>query len=138
MLQNLEEYISDWHWSGIFKIFWPDGRISRFRYLMSVVLGFIGISMAICVMKYLLSYAMHPDDLMTFIVILVMSLLALVKIALSALVLVMLSIKRLHDINESGIWTFMLLLPPLGILLMIFLMIVPGYPFRNQHGLPPY
>lgn len=136
MLQSLEEYISDWHWSGVLKAFWPDGRASQFRYAVGMILCLISMSMAILAIKYLLNYSMSSEDMVAFIIVFSMSLLACIKIVLSVWAMVMLSIKRLHDINESGIWTFMLLVPPLGILLIIFLLVVPGYSFRNQYGLP--
>lgn len=56
-----------------------------------------------------------------------------------ALVFVMLrwTVLRLHDINFSGWWTPLLLLPYVGAVISLVVSIVPGTAGDNDHGPPP-
>ena len=45
--------------------------------------------------------------------------------------------RRLHDVNSSGWWQLLLLVPLLGALFLIYLMAQRGAPEENQYGPPP-
>jgi len=45
-------------------------------------------------------------------------------------------IRRLHDMNMSGKWTLLFLIPPIGILLLLYL-VKSGDNYENQYGSVP-
>lgn len=46
-------------------------------------------------------------------------------------------VRRLHDTGRSGWWWFLSLVPLGGIVLLV-LLALPGEPWPNRYGLPPY
>ena len=42
-------------------------------------------------------------------------------------------VRRLHDINMTGKWAYLLIIPPFGLILLIYL-IKPGNDYQNQYG----
>lgn len=45
--------------------------------------------------------------------------------------------RRLHDINKSGLWFFIILIPIVGIIWLIVLLCQTGDEEENEYGLPP-
>lgn len=48
-----------------------------------------------------------------------------------------LAVRRLHDLNLSGLWYLLVLVPLLGFLLNLALAFLPGNPGENRFGPPP-
>ena len=48
-----------------------------------------------------------------------------------------LAVRRLHDLNLSGLWYLLVLVPLLGFLLNLVLAFLPGNPGENRFGPPP-
>ncbi len=48
-----------------------------------------------------------------------------------------LSVRRLHDINKSGWWIFIALIPLVGAILLIYWFVQPSNPGDNQYGPEP-
>lgn len=48
--------------------------------------------------------------------------------------LISLMVRRLHDIDKSGFWVFVFVLPILNILMIFFLLIYPGKEESNSYG----
>mgnify|MGYP001378939250 CR=1 FL=1 len=46
-------------------------------------------------------------------------------------------VRRLHDINRTGWWTLLWLVPVVGWIVVIIWAIKPGDEGENSHGLPP-
>ncbi|WP_251423649.1 DUF805 domain-containing protein [Veillonella agrestimuris] len=44
------------------------------------------------------------------------------------------TIRRLHDINKSGFWYLIQIIPVLGTIYLLYLMIKPTQPNDNQYG----
>jgi len=44
------------------------------------------------------------------------------------------TVRRFHDINMSGFWTFLYLIPFLGVILSIMLLFVKGDAWTNKYG----
>ena len=42
-------------------------------------------------------------------------------------------VRRLHDINMTGKWAYLFIIPPFGLILLIYL-IKPGNNYQNQYG----
>lgn len=47
------------------------------------------------------------------------------------------TVRRLHDIGQSGLWYLLWLLPLVGGLILLVLLLLPGQPERNRFGPPP-
>ncbi|HEY4964518.1 MAG TPA: DUF805 domain-containing protein [Candidatus Saccharimonadales bacterium] len=45
-------------------------------------------------------------------------------------------VRRFHDLNQSGLLTFLTLIPFLGTLVFIYLLFAPGNTSQNKYGLP--
>ncbi|GEM_PF-2169063 len=54
----------------------------------------------------------------------------------AALFWVALVVRRLHDLDASGWWALLLLLPPLNLALLLALALAPGTRGPNRHGFP--
>jgi uncharacterized membrane protein YhaH (DUF805 family) len=46
-------------------------------------------------------------------------------------------IRRLHDVDKSGWWVLILLLPIIGLLVILYFMIIEGTKGPNRFGNPP-
>ena len=47
-------------------------------------------------------------------------------------------VRRLHDIDRSGWWYFIPILPIIGIIILFVFLVIPGTPGRNRFGHDPY
>jgi uncharacterized membrane protein YhaH (DUF805 family) len=56
----------------------------------------------------------------------------------SAWALFAMSIKRLHDIGQSGNFAICVFIPFISLLFLLAMMIIPGSQETNKHGLPPF
>ena len=59
-----------------------------------------------------------------------------VVIVASVWILVCAGIRRLHDMNRSGLWLLTVLIPAVNALLLLALVIWPGHKGENQFGAP--
>ena len=57
---------------------------------------------------------------------------------LSAWALYAMSIKRLHDIGQSGKFAICIFIPFASLLFLLAMMIIPGSQETNEHGPPPF
>jgi len=48
-----------------------------------------------------------------------------------------LTVRRLHDLNTSGLAALLLLVPVVGLLFALYLLLAPGTPGPNRFGPPP-
>ena len=120
--------MADWVLSGM----WA-GRIGRRQYLVNyliltvggVILGFplafwFGLSI------YNVSLA---EALLSFLVLFILSIIQTVFVF-------SLHIRRLHDINQTGLWSLLTLLPFIGFLLLLALIFIGGDSTSNKYGAP--
>jgi uncharacterized membrane protein YhaH (DUF805 family) len=47
------------------------------------------------------------------------------------------SVRRLHDIDKSGWWILLGIIPVIGWIILIYWYVQPGTPSDNQYGPPP-
>ena len=114
----------DQDWKYLFTSF--NGRINRAPFWAGVVVLF-GVSVVLSILSSVLSMIFAPLGMLVSLVTLVMIYPA---VALYA--------KRWHDRSKSGYWTFISLVPLLGLLYMIYeLGIQEGVPEANQYGKNP-
>lgn len=48
-----------------------------------------------------------------------------------------LSVRRLHDVGKSGLYIFLVLIPVIGIIWLLFIFTEEGHSGKNQYGLKP-
>ena len=46
-------------------------------------------------------------------------------------------VRRLHDISRSGWWLFIVLIPIIGVIVLIFFFVSDSKPEENQYGISP-
>ena len=120
--------MADWVLSGM----WA-GRIGRRQYIVNyliltiggVILGFplafwFGLSI------YNVSLA---EALLSFLVLFILSIIQTVFVF-------SLHIRRLHDIDQTGLWSLLTLLPFIGFLLLLALIFIGGDSTSNKYGAP--
>jgi len=56
---------------------------------------------------------------------------------LATVVILRAVVSRFHDIGWSGWAVLLMFIPPVGILVLLFLLIIPGQKQPNAHGEPP-
>jgi uncharacterized membrane protein YhaH (DUF805 family) len=108
------------------------GRISRFHLLEGILLYSAIYFIAIGIVAFL-NNLIEKADTSTFFVVAVVIILTIIYI----LLLINLLRGRLHDIGYSGMWIlFLWIIPPLGIVLTIYLLFKKGNSNKNQFGEP--
>ncbi|MEN9847655.1 MAG: hypothetical protein RL368_395 [Pseudomonadota bacterium] len=123
---------------GEIRFFSSKGRIGRLRYISYVsTLILLGIIIAFALMAFFglgsKPYASlgHNSDL----VVLLLPLFFVLFFVLPSFLF--LNIQRLHDINRSGWFSILLLVPLLNVIMILGLMGQAGNTERNQFGAPP-
>lgn len=126
------------------KLFSFDGRIGRQDYIVYILLSTllpIAIMGVLAAMLYLAGFHIDAEIisrvwklgvlLLTIFVVIYWSFITWTWLELSA--------KRLHDVNLSGGWLLLILVPFVNLALQIFLCLQKGDPIENAFGpLPPY
>jgi uncharacterized membrane protein YhaH (DUF805 family) len=85
-----------------------------------------------CLVSFCLSFLGHlllPDSIAFTLI--AIYLVAVIVPSLS------LNIRRLHDIDRSGFWLFLLLIPVVGPLVIFVFNVMQGVPCSNQYGADP-
>ena len=103
---------------------WIEGRLNRRDYIVSQLVGSL--------MVWPLLMIERAADNEQFI----LSYNLLVLLPLIILVLGI-TVRRLHDINRSGWYALINLIPFLAVVLQIYLMLAKGNPLENQYGKTP-
>jgi uncharacterized membrane protein YhaH (DUF805 family) len=114
------------------KIFSFSGRIGRMRYLA------YGIGLNILLMAAMIplggaTAAMGGEAGMSMIGMVVIAIFYLVTVVIS----VMFAKRRLNDLNRSGWWFLLFLVPIVNLLMVIYLIFFPGSDSANNFGSPP-
>lgn len=108
------------------KLFWIDGRISRTAYIMLSLLQIVVTIIAFWVSLALL----QVSDVVVF------GLLVVLGVALFWSILAV-TTKRYHDVDASGWWQLLGVVPVLGWLIPIYLAVKPGTDGPNRFGPQP-
>lgn len=108
------------------------GRLGRLRYLGYcfgiALLGYIGIAISV----FLMMVVFGEDAGMVLAII--------VGIAVYVAILVFTigyMVRRLHDLDHSGWFSLLILVPIVNLLLALYLLFAPGKPHANRFGPPP-
>lgn len=112
-----------------------DRRINRIGFL----LGFI-YAIAPFILAIILELSIRTTNLSTSLYATVINIIALLLGFISFILLIPITIslymRRLHDINRSGGYTFLLLIPLMAQLLFLFLLFKAGNKHNNKFGMP--
>lgn len=112
--------------SRLWFFFSPSGRLSRGPYALGILFWF-SLHFA-SVGQLFAGHRLHSDG------ILVLGFLALVIVALLGIVsMVMLTIKRVHDIGHSGLIAFLIFVPVVSFFALVFFLLFPSGP-PNDYG----
>lgn len=114
------------------KLFSVAGRLGRIRYLGYyfgiTLLGAFVVGLAMALLGFLTTVL--PENLALILSFVVMGGAYIFMIVVS----VMLCIQRLHDINASGWWCLLFLVPVVNVILSIVLLFAPGTAGANRFG----
>ena len=115
----------------------PLGRINRVFYLSCIL--FLGVSagLATLAMANFAELAYICDKLWLIILLYSVSFLFFSLACLGVYLFLIFSMKRLHDFSESGYWAILVFVPVINILLILYLLCMPGDAGRNQFGFEP-
>ncbi|GBU09051.1 hypothetical protein AwWohl_01890 [Gammaproteobacteria bacterium] len=113
-----------------------NGRIGRMRYIA----WYFGMSLLCMLIPFLFlifgSYSLSSFPQLPSITFVISALITpMLVISYFSLVF---SIQRLHDLNRSGWWVLLVLIPLANLLLGIYMLFFPGSDSNNDHGsIPP-
>ncbi|MEN9847433.1 MAG: hypothetical protein RL368_173 [Pseudomonadota bacterium] len=117
-------------------IFSPKGRIGRLKYANYF---FLHLGALIILLNLMMPWAYGIERLEAKLGIssIILTPILLVFSLYCVIVLIILSIRRLHDINLGGWWLLFCLIPKVHIALGLLLISIPGTPDANYFGAPP-
>ena len=114
--------------SAVPRYFSLSQRIGRLRYFVYVLSGMV-CSSVLLLMMYLFCLALPlPIAKLVFDVSLI-----LIKYILIPMIVIIMTVRRLHDIDYTGWWALLIVVPFLNIILLF----VPGTRTTNRFGTPP-
>ncbi|KOQ69574.1 DUF805 domain-containing protein [Stenotrophomonas maltophilia] len=112
-----------------------EGRANRREYWMFQLFLFL-VATAVSLLAGVLAILMRSSpDALSAILIGMMALLGLMWLA-TILPLIAVTVRRLHDCNQSG-WLYLLALVPMGGLVILVFALLPGTPQENPYGPVP-
>jgi uncharacterized membrane protein YhaH (DUF805 family) len=116
-------------------IFSFKGRIGRLRYLaygVGIYLVFMVIMMGVAVIVGM-SMAAGGESAMSAVVVILMGILYIAMIVMS----VMIAKRRLNDLNRSGWWFLLFIVPLINFVMAIYVIFFPGTEGSNNFGPAP-
>ena len=109
--------------------FSPSGRLSRGPYARGVLFWFS--------LQFAAIGQMFAGDRLNADGLLILGFLALIVVGLASVVsMVMLTIKRVHDLGHPGLLAFLLFVPVISFFALLFFLLFPSGP-PNDHGTFP-
>ena len=106
-------------------------RSNRAEFLLFALFAILFTWVGLFVAGYISSIVLSDQSGLSFVGLLGLWLLVILVPSLSV------SVRRLHDVDMSGWWTMVGLLPGLGALALFVLHMIPGTPGPNRFGPPP-
>lgn len=128
LTNNYEGYDDSSPWSA-------DGRFGRINYLAYSFLASLVILLVAVIIGGILALALGVESVEGSVP--MMALAAVVYVVFIYIGFVFM-IKRLHDMNYSGWYSLLALIPIVNIIVILGLFLKAGDPEENNYGLPPY
>lgn len=118
-------------------ILMPQGRINRATYLGSIIfVGIFSILAAVAMVNFA-EWAYFCNKIWHIFILYSCSFLFFLLACLGIYLFCICSMKRLNDFSEAGYWAILLFVPGLNVILLLYLLLMPGDSARNAFGLPP-
>jgi len=119
-------------WEKAKKLFFNfEGRIDRIQFLIGhLILFAYTIFVPVLLSMVMVNLFGGTGNIVTSLLIIAATIVSIV--ANFALI-----VKRLHDINLSGWWSLVVLIPYIGIIAVILIYFIPGTPTQNRFGPVP-
>ena len=114
------------------------GRASRQEYWMFALVYFLVVFIGIIVaggLSFLFSLNSAEDSMAPFFIVFGVLMLFVLAVTIPQLAL---QVRRLHDINRSGWWYLVALVPYIGGFVMLIMSCIAGKPGINKWGPNPY
>jgi len=115
-----------------------DSRIGRLGFLVGIIylvaILIVPVSLPLIVRLELIVMKPVTDLEPIFIVFIISSLLEICVFVLLIPRIIRLFVRRLHDVNRSGKFVFLILIPFFNLLLFLYLLLKPGTAGVNQYG----
>lgn len=118
------------------RIFTPQGRIGRLRYLAYGMLSYLLVIPVFLVVGVLAAAGASDDGGVGILGGIGMLIGAIAYIAIIVYSF-MLSKRRFNDLGQSGWLSLLFIIPLVNIIVGLFLIFAPGKPMTNQYGQPP-
>ncbi len=117
---------------GEIRFFSPEIRIGRLRYLAHSALIFLAMYLAMTILIFGMASLMESPAAAAGL-----GLVALVLTIAAYVPWFIVLIQRLHDLNHSGWWSLLMLVPFVNIVFAFYVLLAPGTKGRNNYGPPP-
>lgn len=104
----------------------PVGRINRLGYLNCIFFLSISGTISVIALTNFVGLTYFCDQLWLVILLHCFAFLFFGLTSVGLYLFFVFSMKRLHDFNESGYWAILLFVPLVNILLVLYLLLMPG------------
>ncbi|WP_428244037.1 DUF805 domain-containing protein [Gynuella sp.] len=118
---------------GKIRLFSPSTRIGRIRYLAYLMVASLIFYLAAALVSVVAPMLLNSGAISVSQLLLLAIPLYLVMIYFS----VVLMIQRLHDLNRSGWFCLLAIVPLLNVLFLLWILFAPGTPATNDYGHRP-
>ena len=103
-----------------------EGRLNRVGFAIGAFIVLLCIMLIIAVAIFIISFEFYPVSVF---------ILAICAMAYVLFLYVGIAVRRLHDINQSGLWAFILFIPVIGMLGFAFLLFYKGENTNNKYSM---
>ena len=116
----------------------PRGRLGRMRFLVYSFAVGLAANVIMGILQAIFGVAaMDPDTMASGALPAGMMVVMLLVMIPMLIINLFITIKRLHDLNMSGWWVLLFLVPLLNVLFGLYLLFAPGTDGPNRFGPPP-
>ncbi len=119
--------------NSLMGLFTTNGRTDRLQYLYNVIFVSIALLLVCSQVGYLEYY---NNDKVDNIIQITMPL-SMPYILIALYFMFMTYVRRLHDLNKSGLWILLIFIPGINIILKLILFFMPGSDSENDYGSIP-
>jgi uncharacterized membrane protein YhaH (DUF805 family) len=117
-------------------------RMGRLAFLLSIIYALAPL-IIVALLQLVIHFALassngvntNPNAL-SAIVNIISLLIGIVSVVLLIPIYISAYVRRLHDVNQSGLLTFLILVPFVNLLLFLYLLFAPGTQGANKYGNP--
>ncbi|MBQ4405278.1 MAG: DUF805 domain-containing protein [Selenomonadaceae bacterium] len=113
------------------KIYTTEGRLNRLSFLKYQVIWTLISAVVVFILAFIGGFLSgDPQSVLVTVPTGIWSF-------ISGIGSIMISIRRLHDLNKSGWWLLLFLIPLVDIFFLVYIFVIPGTGGRNRYGADP-